>query len=239
MGGRHDAVALGTFSGRLDHGLWTRLDTTWSDIADDSFAYIELDRFRPMVGRLPERNDASAAAEAFEADIERRYTEGEIEEMHIASDGSPGSVAVTEKDDRMGIHIDGGGEKSMGLLYDILHQIDPDGTATYVTWDERKKVVQVTESVPLDDKESFTIEVEFPGGEEPTRLDVVFPKRHRLDQEFGVVMRDAQLHLRSQSTALGTLPGVEGASARFTMFGVTVGFDQRVAYQRVRACSGG
>ena len=237
-GGRHDAVALGQFEGRLDEGVWTRLETRWADTPADSFAYVELDRFRPIVGRIPKRADPDAAAKAFQADIEARYSKEEIEAVLPASDDSPGSVIFTEKDDRVGIHIDGGGHKSMGLLYDIIQGIDPDGTATYVTWDEQAQAVRLTESVPLSDKESFAIEVEFPKGEEPTRLDVVFPKRHRIDDEIGVVMRDAQLHLRSQSTALGTVPGVEGASARFTLLGLTLGFDQRVAYQRVRECAG-
>ena len=35
---------------------------------------------------------------------------------------------------------------------------------------------------------------------------------------------------------LGVVPGVEGASAVLRMYGFTVGFDQRVAYERVRAC---
>lgn len=56
------------------------------------------------------------------------------------------------------------------------------------------------------------------------------------DNDVDVLIRDGQMHLRSQSTPLGVVPGVEGASAVLRMYGFTVGFDQRVAYERVRAC---
>ena len=236
-GGQYNALAQGTFTGRLDHGVWTRLDTTWTEAPDQSIVFIELDRFRPMVGRIPERVDPDAAARAFEADIHGRYTKDEIIGMGGPAEDSPGSMAVTHKDGRVGIHLDGGGEEALGLVYDVLAEIDPDGTALYVMWEEDQHRVRLTESVPISKDDSFTIDTVFPGGDDPTRLDVVFPKRLKVDDNgVDVIIRDGQMHLRSQSTPLGVVPGVEGASAVLRMYGFTVGFDQRVAYERVRAC---
>ena len=238
-GGQRNVVAEGTFEGRLDHGVWTRIDATWTDAPSDALAYMELDRFRPIVGRIPKRRDPEAAAMEFEADIKSRYTADEIVGMGGPTDDTPGSTAITKKGDRIGIHIDGGGDEALGLLYDVLEEIDPDGTALYVTWQEDKQRVLLTESVPLSKRDTFTVEVVFPNGGLPTQLDVVFPKRFKLESEEDptITVRDAQLHLRSQSTALGVVPGVEGASAVVSMYGFTIGFDQRVAYRRVRACS--
>ncbi|HCH62590.1 MAG: hypothetical protein CL927_11865 [Deltaproteobacteria bacterium] len=238
-GGQRNVVAEGTFEGRLDHGVWTRIDATWTDAPNDALAYMELDRFRPIVGRIPKRKDPEAAAKEFEADIKSRYTADEIVGMGGPTDDSPGSMAITKKGDRIGIHIDGGGDEALGLLYDVLEEFDPDGTALYVTWQEDKQRVLLTESIPLSKKDTFTVQVMFPNGDSPTQLDVVFPKRFKMENEEDAEMsvRDAQLHLRSQSTDLGVVPGVEGASAVVRMYGFTIGFDQRVAYRRVRACS--
>jgi len=237
-GGRRDAVALGTFEGRLDHGVWTSMDTTWNSAPDKADILLEYNRFQPIVGRLPAHKDPVAAARAFEADLRERFTDSEIQGISPPSPDNDGSVALTRKDGRIGIHIDGNGNETMGLLYALIDEIAPDGTAIYATWDDERNAVLLTESVPLSRGEAMAIDVEFPEGKAPTRLDATFPRRFRPEGEGGMMIRDAQLHVRSKVTPLGVVPGVEGVSTVMKVFGLTLGFDQRVAYQRIRACSG-
>jgi hypothetical protein len=237
-GSRRDAVALGTFEGRLDHGVWTTMDTTWNSAPDHADILLEYNRFRPIVGRLPARTDPEAAARAFEADLRERFTDREIEGISPPSPDNDGSVALTRKDDQIRIHIDGNGNETMGLLYTIIEEIAPDGTAFYATWDNGRNAVMLNESVPLSRGKAMAIDVEFPEGKAPTRLDATLPRQFRPEGEGGMMIRDAQLHVRSKVTPLGVVPGVEGVSAVMKVFGFTLGFDQRVAYQRIRACSG-
>ena len=49
-GTRRDLVARGAFTGRLDHGTWTALHTTWEPSTGPD--RIAVDRFHPIVGRL-------------------------------------------------------------------------------------------------------------------------------------------------------------------------------------------
>lgn len=50
-GTRRDLVATGTFEGRLDHGTWTSLETTWEPREGPD--RLTPGRFHPIVGRLP------------------------------------------------------------------------------------------------------------------------------------------------------------------------------------------
>ena len=60
-GQRRDLVASGTFDGQLDHGTWTRLETTWEP--SEGPDRLTPGRFHPIVGRLlpiPEGEPAPA-----------------------------------------------------------------------------------------------------------------------------------------------------------------------------------
>jgi len=238
-GGRRDIVGEGRFEGRLSGGTWTRLNTTWVEAPEGDSVALEVDRFRPIVGRLPPRDQMQTTPRPT---IEERYTEDEIvipPDLEEAEED--GTLAITKGPDGLRVHIDGGGDAALGMLDEIIDDIDPSGTSVYVTWDPDAKVVQMTESVPFDHgDDAMEILVHFPNGEAPTRLDATFPKRMKLREDgMAFTIRDAQLHLRSRQTELGVVPGVEGMSVVVGMMGFTAGIDQRVSYDRVRACPGG
>lgn|GEM_PF-2656963 len=233
-GGRRDVVGEGRFEGRLDNGVWTRLDTTWTEQPASESISLEIDRFHPIVGRLP-ANKKGADDLPAPLDVEDRYTEDEIV---MVSDPDPeGQLAITKDEHGIRVHMSDDGQAALGVLDEIIDDIDPDGTAVYVTYNDDIRAVEMTESVPLDEGGVMAIHTRFPGGGAPTWLDASFPKRLKVREDgMSFTIRDAQMHLRSKETDLGVVPGVEGMSAVVGAMGFTVGLDQRVAYDRVRAC---
>lgn len=207
-GERRDLRTGGSFDGTLDHGTWTSLTTTWE--AAEGEDAIKLDRPHPIVGRLPPPPE----------------------------DGEGGSISISAGGESTQVAVASGSEEALGLLDQVIADIDPAVTTAYVTWEADAGAVVLHQLVPLDGREGdLEVEVAFPMGGAPTRLDAVFPRRVRVGEGLitGTVL-DAQLHLRGQETALGLLPGEEGVSLVLGVLGFTVGWEQRISYQRARPC---
>jgi hypothetical protein len=219
-GERSDVVGQGRFTGTLDQGVWTALQTTWDEAPTPAAGGIRVDRIHPIVGRLPATRGA------------RGETNGETE--------GDGDVAVAMGDEGLRINVSDSGEAALGVLDETLESIDPGVTTAYVVWDEAARAVRLHQLVALGDREDLEITVMFPEDGPPTRLDAVFPSvLKRREDGLTFTARDAQLHLRGQVTDLGLVPGVEGISVVMGALGFTVGFDQRLSYDRVRACPSG
>ena len=235
-GSRQDVVGEGRFTGRLDQGVWTALETTWTEQPSTDAIVLELDRFHPIVGRMPAVPKDPHAPRLAQGDV---GPNGEVI-LVTEDDEDNGELSISKGEDGIRVHMSDGGQAALGMLDEILEDLKPNGTAVYVTWNEDTRTVELTESVPLDGEGVLAIDTHFPEGEVPTWLDARFPKRITLSEE-GVrfTIRDAQLHLRSKATPLGVVPGVEGVSAVVGFMGFTIGLDQRVGYDRVRACPGG
>ena len=232
-GGRKDVVGLGAFEGRLEDGVWTSLETTWADAPPGADLVLEVGSFRPMLGAVPQRS-AQTTTQAEE--VSKKFDE---EDILVNESDEDGSLSIVNDGDRWRIMIDGGGGEALGLLDEVVQELDAVGSATYVTYDDAHATVVLTEAVPLKSGGTLGLTTRFPRGEEPTSLDAVFPKRMvSPSDDLPWTLRDAQLHLRSQVTDLGVVPGVEGMSAVVRALGFTVGVDQRVAYEQVRACPG-
>jgi len=216
-GERSDVVGQGRFSGTLDQGVWTQLETTWDEAPTTAAGGIRVDRIHPIVGRLPAMPVGQAE--------ERGDQEGD------------GDVAIAMGEGGLRIDVNDSGEAALGVLDETLESIDPGVTTAYVVWDEAASAVRLHQLVALGDREDLEITVLFPGDGPPTRLDAVFPSvLKRREEGLTFTARDAQLHLRGQVTDLGLVPGAEGVSVVMGVLGFTVGFDQRLSYDRVRAC---
>ena len=156
------------------------------------------------------------------------------------AEGDAGNVSISTGEDGLKIDVSDGGEAAMGVLDETLEAIDPDVTTAYVVWDAPTRQVRLHQLVALGDREDLEIVVRFPENGPPTQLDAVFPSvLKRKEDGFTFTARDAQFHLRSKVTELGVVPGSEGVSLVMGALGFTVGFDQRVTYDRVRACPAG
>lgn len=210
-GERHDLRAAGTFQGTLDHGTWTTLDTTWEPgtLEDE----LKLDRPHPIVGRLPPRPEDE-------------------------EDAAGGSVSISAGGQGTDVAVASGGEEALGLLDQLVADIDPAVTTAYVSWEADRGVVLLRQFVPLQGRQGdLEVLVSFPGGGPPTGLDAVFPPRiHVSEGLLRATILDAQLHLRGKVTPLGVLPGEEGVSLVLGFMGFTVGWEQRISYERARPC---
>ena len=127
-GGRADVVAHGRLEGRLDNGVWTRLDTTWDARPEGADISLEVSRFRPVVGRLPELAYRPEDARAFREDIEGRYENPEF--FGVEEEGSSpgeGSLAMTQDEDGLHLFLDVGGlpklDAGTRAQLDLRHKI--------------------------------------------------------------------------------------------------------------------
>ena len=212
-GERSDVVGLGRFSGTLDQGVWTQLQTTWDDAATPAAGGIRVDRIHPIVGRLPALSDGQKGKE------------------------EDGDLSIEMGEGGLRINVSDSGEAALGVLDEALESIDPGVTTAYVVWDDATGAVRLHQLVALGDREDLEVTVLFPNDGPPTRLDAVFPSvLKRREGGFTFTARDAQLHLRGKVTDVGLVPAVEGVSVVMGALGFTLGFDQRLSYDRVRAC---
>lgn len=209
-GEQNDMAVDGSFLGRLDSGTWTSLETTWNT-DEQTRDRLKLDKPRPMVGRLPP-------------------------EPEEAEEG--GSVAVSGGGKSTEVEISGSSRQTLNMLDKIIADIDPAVTTVYSRWDEESRAVVLEQYVPLDGRKGdLQVTVTFPEGGPATMLDAVFPASFMAgDGLIQANVRDAQLHLRGQSTALGVLPVEESVSVVVGVMGFTLGLEQRITYGRARAC---
>ena len=219
-GERKDMVLDGHFQGRLDHGTWTGMALTWSDPVEGADT-LDLDRLHPIVGRLPPEEGAENGAGDGAEDGAAKGS------VSVGVDGSGTTVAVAQ-----------GSEQALGMLDQIIQDIDPAVTTGYATWDGDRRAVVSTQLVPLDGRQGdLELSVLFPEGGAPTALDAIFPARvHGGKGPLSFTLIDAQLHVRGQPSALGVLPVEEGVSAVLGVLGFTLGIDQHIRYERARAC---
>lgn len=206
-GEKSELKTAGSFQGRLEAGTWTRLETTW-DLDEKQKDRLNLDRLRPIVGKLP-------------ADEKER-----------------GGVAVSQRDGGTEVDISGQSAEAVGMLDKIIAEIDPEVTTAWSLWDEAEGAVVLEQQVPLSrGQDELRIQTRFPGGGPPTALDAVFPPSIRVgDGLVKASLRDAQLHLRGRQGGLGLLPTDEGLSVIIGVLGYTLGFEQRLRYEAARAC---
>lgn len=206
-GERSDMGVDGSFRGRLEAGTWTVLDTTWNT-DQKTKDKLKLDKPRPIVGRLPPEPE-----------------EG-------------GSVSVSGGGKSTEVEISGSSRETLTMLDKIIADIDPAVTTVYSRWEEESRSVTLEQIVPLDGRKGeLQITVRFPEGGPPTSLDAVFPPSFMAgDGLLKANVRDAQLHLRGQSTALGVLPVEESVSVIVGVLGFTLGLEQRIRYGRARPC---
>ena len=206
--------ATGTFSGTLDHGVWTTLTADLQSAGDGD---LRIDQVRPLVGRMPPAKEGAPAS-------------GE------------GDVAISIGDETTAVALAGPSQEAANLLDELVDEIDPAITTAFVVWDAGRRAIVLREQVPLNRPnkgETLEIRTFFPEAGAPTAIDVIFPERVRFgDGLVKVTATNGQMHLRGQETALGLLPGVESLSVVFGALGFTIGMEQRLAYTRARACDG-
>jgi len=122
------------------------------------------------------------------------------------------------------------------LVRQVVDEWGGDMSTSLAEWDSHREGVWVRREVPIRRRSGAPIsrvDTFFPGGDPtPTEMDVTFPKRFRAGVKL---MRfridDAQFHIRG-----GPLPTVESASLLLIGLGITMGYEQRIDYDRFQRC---
>jgi hypothetical protein len=205
-GVRRELSVHGTFSGTLDHGIWTELTTTLEPPATgDSF---NIDNVHPMVGQ------------------------------HPLADDEGGSISIGASGKGTTVDVGSGAGQGLGLLDQIIEDIDPLVSTSDVAWNDLEQAIILQQVVPVENgNKNLAVRTVFPSGGPPLALDAIFPKKlYQGSWPLRVALMNAQLHLRSQQTSLGVLPGEESASLLIGVLGWTIGVEQRLSYTQARSC---
>lgn len=214
---RRDHAFTGEFVGRLEDGVWTSFRWSLDPVArKDEAADEELDLpLFPMMGRI-------------DPEIVERT------DLEPAPDG--------KERESISFGTDGEGKEALNTLQRILDGLDPKTATSYAEWSEADRGIRLFQDVPLSDApraDTVAITTFFPeGGPHGDRLDAIFPRRVKVgDGLVKATMFDAQMHLRGQVAGDGVLPALESLSVGVGAFGFTIGYEQRLTYQRATRCT--
>jgi hypothetical protein len=228
---RAETVQVGPFNGRLEDGLWTRLDSELVPLDPDSDIDLDGVPLHPMVGRVSDA--VHQGGEEPEAEGDALIEAGEEDgEQH-------GSVSIGMSDDGMMVGAQAWGQAA-NLVDEIIEAVDPETLMVWAAWDEEAQAVKVVETMPLGERASageVTITSLHPVEGGPVRLDVAFPKRVGIRElPVKVTLMEPQLHLVAVETERGPMPAVESLSTILGVLGFTLGYEQLLKYRTVRGC---
>jgi hypothetical protein len=205
---RSDHRFRGSFHGKLDQGTWTQLDYDLVNLEKpEEPAKMEVPLF-PSIGKI--------------------------------APNTPRRTNLPPEGDE-GLEISGGeGEEAIHLFTEILDEIDPATATSYGEWDDKTRAVKLIQDVPISDKptaDTVSVVTTFPEGGPATAVDVTFPTRIRMGEGLiKATLFDSQLHLRSQKVGEVVLPALESLSFGLGALGFTVGYEQKLVYEKATPC---
>ena len=211
------ATLQGPWSGRMEDGLWTRLDHQLEATEEQGTLDITGVPLHPMVGRV--------ALKASEDGEQQEEGSGSVS-AGISSEGVVlGAQAWSQ---------------AANLVDDIIEAMDPEAVLTYASWDEARQGIEVVRSMPLGRRasaEELTLRSFLPLDGRPRSLDVEFPDRIRMGSwPIRVTLLDPQLHLVSLPSDQGPLPAQESLSTILGVLGFTLGYEQTLTYRKATPC---
>ncbi len=223
--GSESVTGSGTFSGRLEDGVWTSF--SYAVTSPDGDLTLDLP-IMPLVGEIDPSSVTNLNAEEEEADGEDASVATPPEEEEARSL----SLSIGEEESR----------ESMNLLRDSIDAwFSGSITTSFMRWSDARSGAELVIEVPTSDKRNAPLLMAtafFPGGgKTATELDSMLPKRLTLgDWPLRLKVMDGQLHLRGQVVAGVLLPSRESWSVLLGIFGMTVGYEQRLVYRSVSEC---
>ncbi|MDG1482448.1 MAG: hypothetical protein P8R54_22855 [Myxococcota bacterium] len=221
--GSESVTGSGTFSGRLENGVWTSF--SYAVTSSDGDLTVDLP-IMPLVGAIDPSIVTNLNAEETDRGDASADTPPEEEDARSLS------LSISEGDP----------EESMNLLRDSIDAwFSGSITTSFMRWSDPRSGAELVIEVPTSDKRNaplLTATAFFPGGgKTATELDSVLPKRLTLgDWPLRMKVMDGQLHLRGQVVEGILLPSRESWSVLLGVFGLTVGYEQRLVYRSVSEC---
>lgn len=226
-GGSESVTGSGTFSGRLEDGVWTSF--TYSLTSSDGDLTMDLP-IMPLVGAI----DPSIITNLSEDD-------GEPEGGEVSVGAQPEEEPEGSRSISVSIGEGDPGD-SVNLLRDSINEwFSSSITTSFMRWDDARHGAELVIEVPTSDgwsAPSLMATAFFPGGgRTATELDSVLPKRLTLGEwPLRAKIMDGQLHLRGQVVEGMLLPSRESWSALLGVAGFTAGYEQRLVYRSVSEC---
>lgn len=218
---RVETTKAGPWSGRLEDGLWTRLEHQLVTTEVTGKLSVEEIPVHPMVGRVALEGDGPSPA-------------GDDDE-----DGHGGTVSVGMSNEGLVVAAQAW-TRAANLVDELIDAVDPDTVLVYASWSEALAAVQVVQTMPLGRRSSageVTVRSTHPTDGGPERLDMDFPARIRMGEgAVKVTLMEPQLHLVSVPSAHGPLPARESLSTILGVLGFTLGFEQELAYHQATPC---
>ena len=211
-GGHESLAGRGTFSGRLEDGVWT------------SFSY-------RMAG---EDGGLGLPVIPLTGSIDPTIIENENDDDDDDDDRSRTADASIEVDDPI--------DTVSLLRDSIHQWFSSSITTSFMRWNDPRSGAELVIEVPTSDQRNapvLTATAFFPGGGQvATELDSVLPQRLVLGSwPLRIKIMDGQLHLRGQVIDGLLLPSQESWSALLGFAGITVGYEQRLIYSTISECT--
>ena len=217
---RVESTLAGPFTGRLEDGLWTRLDHQLVPVDGTGKLEIAEVPVHPMVGRVSHEGE-------------------QPEEGQEEKEGEHGSVSVGMTGEGVVVGAQAWSQAA-NLVDEIIDAVDPDTVLVWASWDEDRQGVQVVQTMPLGRRAAageVTVRSLHPLDGGPERLDMELPNRIRMgDWPARVTLLEPQLHLVSLPTPHGPMPARESLSTILGVMGFTLGYEQDLAYHLATPC---
>ncbi len=205
-----DYVYEGPFVGILDHGKWTRFETTMEPASEAATSGADSDNWgvdwsidvRPLVGTSVDLEPEAEDSDAAERGTNRAVSL--VDGILDAIDADVTSTWAGWSDERSAVEL----------------------TERYPLGDSKKFVELVTRFPE--------------GRAVGSALDVTFPQRHRVPVEGSpvrITLLRPQAHIRTQMVDGEALPVYESISLAAGVFGFTVGYEQTLTYTKATACT--
>jgi len=200
----------GTFSGRLEDGVWHDLKQVvkaTEEEGDD--VYIPA---APLMGRM-EKSDTT-------------YEEGDV------------SLSITIDDD--GSSVEGSMLSGVNLLQEAVDNWAGSTEISVARWDAANSAVVLERDIPVseDDKRTIRVETRFPdAGAQAARIDAVWPRLVKLGSwPVTLKIRDAQMHMLGYQHEALVLPQAESISLTASALGFTASYEQQLTFTSATAC---
>jgi hypothetical protein len=220
---RVETTLAGPWSGRLEDGLWVRLDHQLETIHSTGKLVVAEVPVHPMVGQVSLDGGGTPPPEGTDDD----------------GDGEHGTVSVGMSSEGLVVGAQAW-SRAANLVDELVAAVDPDTVLVYASWSDALAAVQVVQTMPLGSRASageVVVRSTHPVDGGPERLDMSFPDRIRMGEDkVKVTLMHPQLHLVAVPSEHGPLPARESLSTILGVLGFTLGYEQELAYHQATPC---
>jgi len=211
-GGSHRSRLSGDFTGTLDEGRWVAFERQLDPADSNDWLRLsgEGSQLTPLVG------------------IYAVETAPQINQIRIDM-----------SDDQATAQVAAASSQAVNRVDRLMDTLTEEAELAYIEWVPSRDGLLLHQFAELQNaRGEIELLTFFPGGGAPSELTVTLPPKTVIREgPLKLVLMRPQLHFRGQAVADTVLPVAEAASLVISFFGITVGIDQRIDYQRAWRCA--